>query len=1591
MMTRFLFTAAVWCSLAFYASGQAVIGPKFTTPCTGQSFTVLPINNVGTPPDVVPANTRYSWPAPTMPAGITGAVAGTTQTSISGTLFNSTNNSIQVLYTVTPVNTSNGPIGSPFTVTVNVLPFASASDISITPSLPKVCSGLPTTLGVALSSSSTITTGSEIFTWYSDAALTNQLTQGVSYTTGILTNNTTYYVTVRGANKCANTVATAFSATVNVDGIAPDVSQPANQIVCAGAATNMVSFTSSANIYNAGVIYNWTNTTTSIGLAAAGTGTITSFNAINNGSANVTATITVTPFTSTSNYACSGAPRTFTIQVVPIPFIADQSLVVCSGATLSYTATGVPDGTTYTWVPTLVPSGISGAATVATPRNSFNPTLSNSTLAPLNVEFTVTPRTGAGLCSGPTFKITVTVRPRPMVTDKVATSCSGSAFEVSPTGVPESTFYTWGVPEVLSGNVSGGNSQASQQYAVTQFLTNGGTTPAVIRYIAVPITSGCSGNPFSVTVTVNPRPILGNSGPKAVCNNTIFNFTPTSNVSGTSYNWTRALVANITNPASSGTGVINETLVNVSNSTELVSYAFTLTANGCSYNEELLVSVRPTLTLASDLTRNTCSQAPFYYIGISSASGTILSWTRTATAGVSNPTAGGTNIPISEVLVNTTNAPVNVTYQFLNRLGDCTDLTNVVVTVNPLPVVNAVTDKVYCSDQSVLIALSGSSVAGTNYNWESTNVNIGLPNAGSGDISFVANNATFVPIRSTVTVTPAANGCTGTPQSFTIIVNPTPTLTSDFILSPICSGTAQTYTPSSFITGTTFSWTRPVVTGIDNVAGSGSGSINEVLTNSSNVPLVVTYNYLLTAAGCSSPVIPVFATVNPTPSMFNPGNQTACNNTLKIINFTGSVVSGTEYLWTNSNTSIGAPAQGNGDMYFVATNATPTAITSTISVYPRANGCSGNTVTFQQLVNTALVLSSPVTPAGVCSNTPFQYTPNSSVPNVLFSWNRPVTPGISNVPTSGSGSINESLVNTTSNPVTVTYEYSLISTDGCTNVQNVRLVVNPALVISNAAGNYEICSGIAFDFVPNANITGVPYLWTRAAVTGISNNQPGSGTGNINEVLTNSTDAPIEVEYIYRIGQTVSCASDQSVKVTVKPLPRLTGNKIIEVCSNAPVAYTPIGNIPGTNFNWSRAAVPGISNVSGNGVVGIGEILLNTTTGNVAVVYRYDMTNYNGCVNAESLTVTVKPVPVVGLLTNQSLCHNDRTAPLTFTSNLPNTTYSWSNSQPAIGLTATGTGGTIASFTAVNNASGQLVGQIRVTPNVNGCDGNTTLVANIIVNRAITGSFIESAPQVACPSIPVGPLVGSVPLGGDGSTYVFQWDSSANGTNWTSMGSNFITRQIIAPAQTADRWYRMRTTSLGCFAETSPVKVTLKPKPVVTTRSNDSNTPGAGPLTKISLSVGNSTQVFAEGAATYLWTPPISISNIRSASPFLSPLINTNYKVYGTSEFGCIDSARVEITVTRDFLVYPNNILTPNGDGFNDTWKVRNIEFYRDNTVTIYNSNSVIVFQRNEYAGDWNGTTDSGKKLGTGTYFYIIKIKDNDKEAIIKGFLTLLN
>ena len=105
-----------------------------------------------------------------------------------------------------------------------------------------------------------------------------------------------------------------------------------NQVVCNNTSTAAVNFTSPTT--GGSIVYNWTNNTTSIGLAASGTGNIASFIATNATNAPVTATITVTPIYSNGGVSCVGMPITFTITVNPTPIVIvtpSRNQVVCNG------------------------------------------------------------------------------------------------------------------------------------------------------------------------------------------------------------------------------------------------------------------------------------------------------------------------------------------------------------------------------------------------------------------------------------------------------------------------------------------------------------------------------------------------------------------------------------------------------------------------------------------------------------------------------------------------------------------------------------------------------------------------------------------------------------------------------------------------------------------------------------------------------------------------------------------------------------------------------------------------------------------------------------------------------------------------------------------------------------------------------------------------------------------------------------------------------------------------------------------------------------------------------------------------------------
>lgn len=91
----------------------------------------------------------------------------------------------------------------------------------------------------------------------------------------------------------------------------PTVTVPANITVTNNGTVAAASFTNTP----AGGTFAWTNSNTTIGLAASGTGNIASFTAKNTGSTAIIATISVTP---TVN-GVKGTPSSYTITVNPTP------------------------------------------------------------------------------------------------------------------------------------------------------------------------------------------------------------------------------------------------------------------------------------------------------------------------------------------------------------------------------------------------------------------------------------------------------------------------------------------------------------------------------------------------------------------------------------------------------------------------------------------------------------------------------------------------------------------------------------------------------------------------------------------------------------------------------------------------------------------------------------------------------------------------------------------------------------------------------------------------------------------------------------------------------------------------------------------------------------------------------------------------------------------------------------------------------------------------------------------------------------------------------------------------------------------------
>jgi gliding motility-associated-like protein len=80
------------------------------------------------------------------------------------------------------------------------------------------------------------------------------------------------------------------------------------------------------------------------------------------------------------------------------------------------------------------------------------------------------------------------------------------------------------------------------------------------------------------------------------------------------------------------------------------------------------------------------------------------------------------------------------------------------------------------------------------------------------------------------------------------------------------------------------------------------------------------------------------------------------------------------------------------------------------------------------------------------------------------------------------------------------------------------------------------------------------------------------------------------------------------------------------------------------------------------------------------------------------------------------------------------------------------------------------------------------------------------------------------------------------------------------------------------------------------------------------------------------------------------------------------------------------DLLTPNGDGVNDTWLIEGLSLIDGCTVSIFNRWGNKLYETTSYQNEWDGTKD-GKRLPDGAYFYVIEC---DGEVSYKGPVTLM-
>lgn len=1064
--------------------------------------------------------------------------------------------------------------------------------------------------------------------------------------------------------------------------------------------------------------------------------------------------------------------------------------------------------------------------------------------------------------------------------------------------------------------------------------------------ITNPVNSCTNTAVVAVVSNTTPPSVSSSVSNTLTCSTSSVNAIATTTVTPVTYNW-------------SGSGITSATTISTITVNQGGTYTYTVTntSNGCVTTGSLTVTQNTAAPLATATGGTlTCSNTSTTLVG-GPASGVTYAWTGSGLSGATN-LANATATTTGSYTLTTTGT------------NGCTNTAVATVTNNlTTPTANAgSTQTLVCGVSSVTLTGTGSP-AGSTATW------LGGVTSPNSFTTTVGAPGTY-----TLVVTHPTTGCTSTSTVAVSSSTNVPQATVNAITNSI------TCTNSVVAIGVTLSNTDPVsYTWI----GPGISGTNNTATTTATVAGTYSVTITNTVSNCQSTFnVSVPSNTAVVTASVTAGSTITCNTTTMTL---AATPTGTNYAYawsgpgTITNGTTANPTVNQGGNYIV-------------TITNNTNGCVGNyTSTVQSNTTTPTLSLTPSSLTTTCANpTATLNATSSSDPSSTYVWTVPPTGSLSNTTinnpvANGSGVFTVQVTNTvsgcvsststvnitadvnvptlnatasntlicsnqtttltitgadtytwsttaTTNTITVnpttTTTYSVAGTNtltGCSNITNITVSVTPTPTINVSASNTTICEG---------NTT---TLTLTGATTYTVTNPAQTTTGTLTLSPTTQTTYTIT-------GELQGCASTtETITINVNTLPTVSVSNAT-TCAGSPVILTANG---ADTYTWSTTANTNTTTVSP---------ITNTT---------YTVTGTNtvtGCTSTvTAVDVTVNALPTVTASANPNTTCTSGTISLTASTTA--TSYTWTtgngvdntnqNNQTVTFPATTLTPGTYTYIVAVTDANGCVSPQATTTVSIIDVPNANFDLSDLVICQNENGTLSINTPQ---------------------SNVTYDW--SINGQTITNTNPLTVPSTVTGAAGT----YTVSVlASLGTCTNTAANTLTVNTLPSIAL-VNPTTSACENTTAQLDVAAPNS-------AYTYNWTN--GSNTATGANLNVNPLTQATqgtYTVTATDVNGCTNrtTGKIDIIMCETFVP---EFFSPNGDGTNDGFVIKNIENYPNNQLKIFNRWGNLVYQKDGYLNEFVGFANVGdaagkEKLPAGTY-YVILVYGDEKTETYNGYLLL--